>query len=170
MLQTMTLTEMLSNQPPILSIAGARHLIREKLLIDKRALVVVDDDLMAVISDLPKMLVYRLSRHVNERTGREIIPENVFVKAPSAELRPDQRDQDSLPPYELLDRILQLYIEEEKSVEEIAATGIDRAVAANVAGKVDRNEYKRKQAPPGLKVTGRAFGVGRRMPIAAKYH
>ncbi len=124
---------------------------------------------LAVISDVPKLMVYDLARHINASAGREIIPEGTLTKPPSAELRADQRDEDSLPPYEVLDGILAGYIEQEMSVEAIAETGFDRATVAEVARLVDRNEYKRKQAALGLKVTSRAFGTGRRMPIAARY-
>jgi NAD+ synthase (glutamine-hydrolysing) len=124
---------------------------------------------LAVISDVPKTMVYGLAREINQRAGREIIPENTITKAPSAELRPDQTDQDSLPPYDVLDRILEMYVEREISVADIVAAGFDEALVADVARKVDRNEYKRKQAASGLKVTSRAFGFGRRLPIAAKY-
>ncbi len=124
---------------------------------------------LAVISDVPKTMVYELGRLINEKAGRSVIPENTFTKPPSAELKADQADQDSLPPYEILDPILQMYIEQEKSVDEIAAAGFDRATVAEMTRLVDRNEYKRKQAAPALKVTSRAFGTGRRMPIAARY-
>jgi len=124
---------------------------------------------LAVISDVPKMMVYELARHINERAGREIIPQNTIDKPPSAELRPDQTDQDSLPPYDVLDAILALYIHEEQGVEEIIAAGFDPAIVQRVVRLVDVNEYKRKQAALGLKVTSRAFGVGRRMPIAARF-
>jgi NAD+ synthase (glutamine-hydrolysing) len=124
---------------------------------------------LAVIGDAPKMLVYALARHMNERAGREIIPENTIVKPPSAELRPDQTDQDSLPPYELLDRIIELYVTQEKSLEEIIAVGFDADVVRRTVRLIDTSEYKRKQAAPVIKVTSRAFGVGRRMPIAARF-
>ncbi|MDN5325669.1 MAG: hypothetical protein PWP41_364 [Moorella sp. (in: firmicutes)] len=119
---------------------------------------------LAVLADVPKVMVYDLARYINR--DREIIPANVLVKPPSAELRPDQVDQDSLPPYEILDAILQAYIEEEKSADEIAARGFDPGLVREVIRKVDRAEYKRRQAAPGLRVTSKAFGMGRRMPIA----
>lgn len=122
---------------------------------------------LAVISDLPKTLVYDLSRWINR--DREIIPVSTIEKPPSAELRPDQTDQDSLPPYDLLDAILALYVEENLPVCEIVARGYDEALVRRIAGMVDRNEYKREQAAPGLKVTGRAFGMGRRLPLAQRY-
>ena len=124
---------------------------------------------LAVIADVPKMMVYALARHINQRAGREIIPPGTLTKAPSAELRPDQTDQDSLPPYELLDQILDLYIRREKSPEEIVAAGFDAQTVQKIVRLVDTSEYKRKQAALGLKVTSRAFGVGRRMPIAARF-
>ncbi len=124
---------------------------------------------LAVISDVPKTMVYELARYINDKAGRQVIPQSSLAKPPSAELKPGQLDQDSLPPYETLDRILQLYVEQEQSAEEIVAAGFDEALVREVTRRVDRNEYKRKQAPPGLKVTSRAFGFGRRMPIAARY-
>jgi NAD+ synthase (glutamine-hydrolysing) len=126
---------------------------------------------LAVISDVPKMMVYALARYANRLGGRpgSVIPENSITKPPSAELRPDQTDQDTLPPYEILDQILHLYIEETLSVQQIAARGFDEKTVRWVARAVDRNEYKRKQAAPGLRVTTKAFGGGRRMPIAARF-
>ena len=122
---------------------------------------------LAVISDLPKTLVYDLSRWIN-REG-EIIPSSTIEKPPSAELRPNQTDQDSLPPYELLDAILALYVEENLSIHEIVDRGYGENLARRIVAMVDRNEYKRKQAAPGIKVTGRAFGMGRRLPLAQRY-
>jgi NAD+ synthetase len=122
---------------------------------------------LAVISDLPKTLVYALSRWINR--DREIIPADTIEKPPSAELRPNQTDQDSLPPYDVLDSILALYVEENLPVREIVARGHDEALVRRITGLVDRNEYKREQAAPGLKVTGRAFGMGRRLPLAQRY-
>jgi NAD+ synthase (glutamine-hydrolysing) len=119
---------------------------------------------LAVIADLPKMMVYRVSRWRNRRKAD--IPEAILTKAPSAELRPGQTDQDSLPPYELLDRILELHVEQSKSAEEIIARGFDAATVRRVVKLVRNAEFKRKQAPPVLKVTSRAFGTGWRMPIA----
>ncbi|MDL5046541.1 NAD+ synthase [Oscillatoria amoena NRMC-F 0135] len=129
---------------------------------------------LAVISDLPKTDVYRLSRWINLREGGEVekgypIPYGTIVKPPSAELRPDQKDQDSLPEYDVLDAILKAHVEEHLSQAAIVARGFDPATVADVCGKVDRNEYKRKQAAPGLKVTTLAFGTGRRMPIAQRF-
>jgi NAD+ synthetase len=123
---------------------------------------------LAVIADVPKMWVYELARFAN-RDGERIPPE-VFTKAPSAELRPNQTDQDSLPPYDVLDRILKAYVEDLRTPEEIASRlGFSVDMVRAVARQVDRNEYKRKQAPPGLKVTSKAFSVGRRFPIAHKF-
>jgi NAD+ synthetase len=122
---------------------------------------------LAAISDVPKTLVYELARHLN--ATRELIPLRTIEKVPSAELRPNQTDQDTLPPYDILDAILRLYVEENLGVTEIAARGFDAETVRWVARKVDFNEYKREQAAPGLKVTSRAFGMGRRMPIAQRY-
>lgn len=119
---------------------------------------------LAVISDVPKTMVYRLARWINR--SNEIIPENTILKAPSAELRPNQTDQDSLPPYEVLDGILKAYIEDVKEEEEIVSLGYDPYVVKKVLKLVDMNEYKRRQAAPGLRVTTKAFGFGRRSPIA----
>jgi NAD+ synthase/NAD+ synthase (glutamine-hydrolysing) len=119
---------------------------------------------LAVIADLPKMMVYRVSRWLNAR--QPAIPEAILSKAPSAELRPGQTDQDSLPPYELLDQILELHVEQSKSAEEIVALGFDAATVRRVVKLVRNAEFKRKQAAPVLKVTSRAFGTGWRMPIA----
>jgi NAD+ synthase (glutamine-hydrolysing) len=122
---------------------------------------------LAVISDLPKVMVFDLARHMNRDS--EIIPVNTIEKPPSAELRPDQKDEDSLPPYEILDAILKSYVEEGLSSKEIIAQGFDTDVVKDIIRKVDLNEYKRKQAAPGLKLTSLAFGVGRRIPIVQKY-
>ncbi len=122
---------------------------------------------LAAISDLPKTLVYELSRHINRE--REIIPGESIIKPPSAELRPNQKDQDTLPPYEILDRILELYIEDHKSAEEIASEGFPMDVVSKILHTVNINEYKRRQAAPGIKVTSKAFGVGRRIPIAQRF-
>jgi NAD+ synthetase len=124
---------------------------------------------LAVISDVPKTTVWELSRWINQHVGNEVIPISSITKVPSAELRPNQTDQDSLPPYELLDAILHRYIEEEKGAGEIIAEGFDAATVTRVIRMCDRSEYKRRQAAPGLKVTSRAFGFGRRMPIAQNY-
>ena len=121
---------------------------------------------LAVISDVPKMMVYELAKYVNR--SRTIIPENVFAKPPSAELRPDQKDQDSLPPYETLDKIITAYVEESKGIDEIIAAGLDKDIVIEIVKMINRNEYKRRQMPPGLKVTTKAYGFGRRMPIAGR--
>ena len=122
---------------------------------------------LAVISDVPKTMVYELARWMNR--DREIIPKSTIEKPPSAELKPGQKDQDSLPPYEVLDEILRLYVEENLSARDIVAHGFDEKTVRWVQRRVDINEYKREQAAPGIKVTSRAFGVGRRMPIAQRY-
>ena len=122
---------------------------------------------LAVISDVPKTLVYELAAWINR--DREIIPRATIEKPPSAELKPDQRDQDTLPPYEVLDPILQLYVEEQLSGTEIIARGFDEKTVRWVVRRVDLNEYKRAQAVPGLKVTHRAFGLGRKMPVAQRF-
>jgi NAD+ synthase (glutamine-hydrolysing) len=122
---------------------------------------------LAVISDVPKMMVYRVSKWINRE--REIIPDASITKAPSAELRPDQKDQDSLPPYEILDAILEEYVVNLKTTRDIIAMGFDEATVKRVVRLIDFSEYKRRQAAPGLKVTSKAFGVGRRIPIAQRY-
>jgi NAD+ synthetase len=122
---------------------------------------------LALLSDVPKTMVYQLAEHIN-RHG-EIIPRNTIDKAPSAELRADQKDQDTLPPYDVLDEILRLYVEEQLTTSEIADRGFDADTVRWVAHKVEINEYKRQQAAPGIKVTSKAFGIGRRVPIAQKF-
>ncbi len=124
---------------------------------------------LAVISDVPKSMIYALARHINDRAGRPVIPERTLTKPPSAELRPNQTDQDSLPPYDVLDAILERYEVRLEGAGEIVAGGFDQRVVADVIRKIHVSEYKRQQAAPGLKVTSRAFGFGRRMPIAARY-
>ena len=121
---------------------------------------------LAVISDVPKTLVYDLSRYINSQNP--VIPERILEKAPSAELRPDQTDQDDLPPYEVLDAILKAGIEDLKSFEDIVAMGFDPILVRDILSRIDRNEYKRNQAAPGLKVTSKAFGYGRRYPLAKR--
>ncbi|MDL1968744.1 MAG: NAD(+) synthase, partial [Deltaproteobacteria bacterium] len=121
---------------------------------------------LAVISDVPKTLVYELARYIN--TDKEYIPKRIIEKAPSAELKPGQLDQDDLPPYRILDSILKGYIEDLKSVEELVDMGFDRKLVEDVISRIDRNEHKRHQAAPGLNVTLKAFGSGRRYPIAKK--
>ncbi len=122
---------------------------------------------LAVISDVPKTMVYKLAEFINRKN--EIIPRSIITKPPSAELRPNQLDQDTLPPYEVLDQILQLYIEEGLSKQEIIVEGFDEKLVEWVINAVNKSEYKRRQTPPGLKVTSKAFGIGRRMPVAAKF-
>jgi NAD+ synthetase len=124
---------------------------------------------LAVLSDVPKTTVYELARWINAQAGRMRIPQSSIDKVPSAELRPNQSDQDSLPDYALLDAILLRYVEQEQSAGQIIAEGFDAATVQRVIRLVDRSEYKRRQAAPGLKVTSRAFGFGRRMPIAQNY-
>ncbi|MFA5292104.1 MAG: NAD+ synthase [Phycisphaerae bacterium] len=123
----------------------------------------------AVIKDVPKTVVYQLSEYVNKLHGREIIPQSVIKRIPTAELRFDQKDSDSLPEYDILDGILKAYIEEEKSLPEIISQGFDAQMVLKVIGMVDRNEYKRRQCPPGVKITPKAFGRDRRMPITNLY-
>ena len=124
---------------------------------------------LAVIQDVPKLLVYRISELVNERAGREVIPVSVLTKPPSAELRPDQFDEQSLMPYERLDPILQSFVQEDRSLDEIVAAGFDESDVKRVMSLVTGAEYKRRQAAPGLKITPRAFGRDRRFPIANRY-
>ena len=121
---------------------------------------------LAVISDVPKTMVYRISRWLNR--DHEVIPEAIITKAPSAELRPGQTDQDNLPPYDLLDEILNLHVEKHLGSDEIIARGFDESTVRRVLHLVSIAEFKRRQAAPGLKVTDRAFGIGWRMPIARK--
>ena len=123
----------------------------------------------AMIKDVPKTMVYELCRYVNSIKGQEIIPESVIIRPPSAELRPEQKDSDSLPDYDLLDAILRGYIEHDKSVKDLVSDGLDESTVKRIAGLVDRNEYKRRQSPPGIKITPKAFGRDRRMPITNKY-
>jgi len=122
---------------------------------------------LAVISDVPKTIVYRIARLINKE--EKVIPERTIQKPPSAELKPDQLDQDDLPSYEVLDGILKAFIEDKKAAEEIIQMGFEPSIVRDIMNRVDRNEYKRHQAPPGLKVTTKSFGYGRRYPIAQKY-
>jgi len=123
----------------------------------------------AVIKDAPKTLVQQLSRHCNVMAGREVIPESIIVRPPTAELRPDQKDEDSLPPYAVLDEILKAYVEDDLSVDEMLAAGMPADAVAQTIRLVDRSEYKRRQAPPGIKITRRNFGRDRRLPIVNRY-
>jgi NAD+ synthase (glutamine-hydrolysing) len=116
------------------------------------------------------MIVYDLARYINEVARREMIPVNTIDKPPSAELRPGQLDQDSLPPYVVLDGIIHAYVEQRRTFDEIVRLGYKAEVVKDVINRIDRNEYKRKQAAPGLKITAQAFGVGWRMPIAQRFH
>jgi NAD+ synthase (glutamine-hydrolysing) len=123
-----------------------------------------------MLKDVYKTTVYRVCRRVNERAGKEIIPENVFRKPPSAELRPNQTDQDTLPPYDELDAMLRAYIEEDLDASQIShKLGVDRDRVRWVINTVDRMEYKRRQAAPGVKITPRAFGKDRRYPITSRF-
>jgi NAD+ synthetase len=124
---------------------------------------------LAVISDVPKMVVYQLAEYINSQAETDLIPRNTILKPPSAELRPNQTDQDSLPPYDVLDAIMFRYVEEDKSPAQIIAEGFDPPTVMRIIKLIDRSEYKRRQAAPGIKVTSRAFGFGRRMPIAQNY-
>ena len=124
----------------------------------------------AVIKDVFKTLVYKLAEHINEINGREIIPADVLRRAPSAELKAEQKDSDTLPDYELLDEILKGYVEDDKSVQELVESGLDKEMVNDVIRMVDRNEYKRRQCPPGIKITPKAFGKDRRLPITNRYN
>jgi NAD+ synthase (glutamine-hydrolysing) len=119
----------------------------------------------AVIKDVPKTMVYKLSAHVNARAGRAVIPRAVFERAPSAELRPDQTDQDTLPPYDVLDQIIEAYVERDEGIADMVARGVDEPTVRRVVAMIDRNEYKRRQGPIGIKITPRAFGKDWRLPI-----
>ena len=123
----------------------------------------------AVIKDVPKTLVYKLAKYRNAQAGYDLVPAPIIEKPPSAELRPDQKDSDSLPPYEILDSILTAYVEEDKSVDQIVALGFDKATVQKTAKLVDRSEYKRRQAPPGVKITSRSFGRDRRLPLTSLF-
>ncbi len=123
----------------------------------------------AVIKDVPKTVVYELSNYINKLHGKERIPQSVIDRIPTAELRPNQKDSDSLPEYDILDGILKLYVEDEKSLQEIIKQGFDPATVMRVISLVDRNEYKRRQSPPGVKITPKAFGRDRRMPMTNLY-
>ena len=123
----------------------------------------------AVIKDVPKTLVYKITRYRNTQAGFDLIPAAIIDKPPSAELRPDQKDSDSLPVYEILDSILTAYVEDDKSVDQIVALGFDKAIVQKTAKLVDRSEYKRRQAPPGVKITSRAFGRDRRLPLTSLF-
>src|SRR5208283_2328087 len=123
----------------------------------------------AVIKDVPKTLVYKITKYRNAQAGFDLIPAAIIEKPPSAELRPDQKDSDSLPVYEILDAILTAYVEDDKSVDQIVALGFDKAIVQKAVKLVDRSEYKRRQAPPGVKITSRAFGRDRRLPLTSLF-
>jgi NAD+ synthase (glutamine-hydrolysing) len=123
----------------------------------------------AVIKDVPKLLVYDLCRFRNDRAGRAVIPESVLTKPPSAELRPGQRDDQSLPPYEVLDPLLEAYVEGDRSRSELIEDGLDPELVTRITRLVDISEYKRRQNPPGPRITSKAFGKDRRMPITNAY-
>ncbi len=123
----------------------------------------------AVLKDVPKTLVYELCKYINTLQGKDLIPETIITKPPSAELREDQKDEDSLPPYDILDAILKNYVEEDRSFQEIVDLGYDEAIVKRVTLLLDRSEYKRKQSPPGVKITPRNFGRDRRIPLINKY-
>jgi NAD+ synthase (glutamine-hydrolysing) len=123
----------------------------------------------ALLKDVFKTDVFRLARHVNERAGRELIPQTIIDRAPSAELRADQLDEDSLPPYAALDRVLEEYVEQDRSLEELSADGFDEDVVRRAVAMVDRAEYKRRQAPPGVRLRPKAFGRDRRTPITNRW-
>jgi len=123
----------------------------------------------AVIKDVPKLLVYRLARHRDDLAGGELVPPELFTRPPSAELRPDQRDDESLPPYEVLDVILEGFVEHDLGREQLIARGLAEEDVDRVIRLVDVAEYKRRQQPPGIKVTSKAFGRDRRVPITNRY-
>ena len=123
----------------------------------------------AVIKDVPKTLIYELARYINKINKKEIIPADVITRPPSAELRPDQKDTDSLPDYDVLDEILKGYVEQDKSPQQLITAGLPEDVVHKIIGMVDRNEYKRRQSPPGIKITPKAFGKDRRLPITNRY-
>jgi NAD+ synthase (glutamine-hydrolysing) len=123
----------------------------------------------AVIKDVPKTMVYELADYVNKKANRDLIPRSILRRPPTAELRPDQKDEDSLPPYSILDPILKAYVEEDKSQDEIVKEGFDKKIVNEVIRMVDHNEYKRRQSPPGVRITPKAFGKDRRLPITSRY-
>jgi NAD+ synthase (glutamine-hydrolysing) len=122
----------------------------------------------AILKDVPKTLVYELAAYRNS-AGKPVIPQAVFTKPPSAELRPNQKDEDTLPPYAILDPVLDMYVVKDMAVDEIVETGFPRRLVARVARQVDGNEYKRRQGPPGIRLTPKAFGKDRRMPLTNRY-
>ena len=126
-------------------------------------------NIFAVIKDVPKTLVYKLARHRNSLAGSDFIPINIITKEPTAELKSGQKDSDNLPAYNILDPILKAYVEEDRCAEEIVSMGFEEEMVRKIIKMVDRAEYKRRQAPPGIKITPRAFGKDRRIPITNKY-
>jgi len=123
----------------------------------------------SLLKDVYKTMVYQLALYRNRRAGQPPIPERTITRAPSAELRPDQTDQDTLPPYDVLDPILRLYVEEDRSAREISELGYEESMVRRVVSMVDRSEYKRRQSPPGIKITPRALGKDRRLPITNRW-
>jgi NAD+ synthase (glutamine-hydrolysing) len=123
----------------------------------------------ALLKDVFKTDVFRLARHLNERAGRELIPRSTIERAPSAELRADQLDQDSLPPYAALDQVLAAYVEDDRTLEELSSDGFDPDVVERAVKLIDRAEYKRRQAPPGVRLRPKAFGRDRRTPITNRW-
>ncbi|MCK4350355.1 MAG: NAD(+) synthase, partial [Candidatus Krumholzibacteria bacterium] len=123
----------------------------------------------AVLKDVPKTLVYTLCRYRNRKAGKALIPRSTITRTPSAELKPGQTDQDTLPPYRILDTIIELYVERDLSIDEIVSRGLDRKTVRRMVRMIDMNEYKRRQAPPGIKITPKAFGRDRRLPITNRY-
>jgi NAD+ synthase (glutamine-hydrolysing) len=123
----------------------------------------------ALLKDVYKTDVFRLVRHLNERAGRELVPQSTIDRAPSAELRDDQLDEDSLPPYPQLDLVLEAYVEDDRTLEELSADGFDKDVVERAVALVDRAEYKRRQAPPGVRLRAKAFGRDRRTPITNRW-
>jgi len=121
------------------------------------------------LKDVPKTMVVELARYKNRQAGKELIPSSILTKAPSAELRPDQKDIDTLPPYDILDPVLKAYVEDDLAIDQIANMGFDRDIVTKVARMVDRSEYKRRQAAPGIKITPRNFGRDRRLPITNQF-
>jgi NAD+ synthase (glutamine-hydrolysing) len=123
----------------------------------------------ALLKDVYKTDVFRLAIHLNERAGRELIPQSIIDRAPSAELRDDQLDEDSLPPYPKLDAVLEAYVEQDRTLEELSSDGFDPDVVTRAVALVDRSEYKRRQAPPGVRLRPKAFGRDRRTPITNRW-
>ena len=123
----------------------------------------------SVIKDVPKRLVYELAEYRNKKEGKDIIPKSVLKRAPTAELRPNQKDQDTLPPYDFLDRVIGLYVEQNKGFSDIIKEVGHKDIVKKVLNMIDSSEYKRRQAPPGVKITPMAFGKDRRMPITNKF-